>query len=114
MLRNYHWLIGMLTVVLAGSAYLCAKAFYFGWELRDEASMGDYQVKSFKTVASIDPRAFMARDGDRGYYRIFDKSGRKVYEIFSDSLNFDMVISSSEGVEFQLDSGTHTWTIPKN
>ena len=113
MLHKYRWLIGMLAVVLAGSAYFCAKALYFGWELRNEASVGGYQVKAFKTVASIDPRAFMARDADRGYYRIFDKGGRKVFEIFSDSLNFDVVTSSDQGVEFQLDSGTHTWTLPK-
>lgn len=113
MLIKYRWLFGTLAVVLACAAYFCAKALYFDWELRNEASVAGYQVKSFKTVASIDPREFMARDADRGYYRIFDKNGRKVYEIFSDSLNFDIVISSEEGVEFQLDSGTHTWTLPK-
>ena len=114
MLRKYLWLFGMIAVFLAGSAYFCAKAFYFGWELRDEASVGGYQVKSFKTFASIDPRTFMTRDGVQGYYRIFDKGGRKVFEIFSDSLNLDVVTSSSEGVEFQLDSGAHTWTYPSN
>ena len=113
MLRKYRWLIGILAIVFASSAYFCAKALYFAWELRTEASVAGYQVKAFKTVASIDPRAFMAHDADRGYYRIFDKGGRKVFEIFSDSLNFDVVISSDEGVEFQLDSGTHTWILPK-
>lgn len=103
----------MLAIILAGSAYICAKALYFGWELRNEASVAGYQVKAFKTVASMDPRAFKARDANSGYYRIFDERGRKVFEIFSDSLNFDVVISSDKGVEFQLDSGTHTWTLPK-
>lgn len=113
MLRKYRWPIGLLALALLSLGYLGAKAFYLGWQFRQEASVGGYEVKSFQTISSVDPRALMARDGTCGYHRIFDERGRKVFEVFSDSLNFDIVLSKEDGVEFQLGSETIFWPLPE-
>ena len=48
--------------------------------------------------------SLIANDGRAGYYRIYDSDGQKVFELFSDTYAFDIVLPGKREVEFQLDT----------
>ena len=59
--------------------------------------------------------SLIANDGRAGYYRIYDKEGQKVFELFSDTYAFDIVLGGEKKAEFQLDSGeTKFWSPPSS
>lgn len=94
------------------AALLFLKLCYFGWQDGPSLRAGDHEVVFHKTVNSWNPLAFQASDGTAGYYRIFDKRGLKVFELFTDSHAFDVVLTGSKKVEFQLDGRTVVWRVP--
>ena len=107
--HRYKCLFFVLSLII-----VCAgiKLCYLGWEDYRFRNAGDYEVVAYKTIWHPYSLLVTSRDADGGFYRIFDKDGHKVFELFSKSFNFDVVITSDEGVEFQLDDGTHYWRIP--
>ena len=55
----------------------------------------------------------MSNDGREGYYRIYNQKGQKVFEIFTDTYAFDIVLPSKNEVEFQLDVSNSVFWPPR-
>ena len=111
-LKNHKYLILSLCLFVI-TGLIGIKFCYLGWENYRFDKVGDYEVLAYKTIWHPSVLIVDSNDADGGYYRIFDKDGKKVFELFSSGFNFDVVLTSDEGVEFQLDNGkTHYWKRP--
>lgn len=99
-------------VVFALAAVAASKLIYFGWLYEDYGTVGEYRIRAYQTMHDPNPLALFANDADGGYYRISDKNGDKVAEIFSENFAFDVIIPSADQIEFQLLGGTLIWKTP--
>lgn len=87
------------------------RIFYVGGEPLLVGKVGEYDVVACETVHSFG--SLVSRDARGGYYRIYNRDGDKVFEVFSDGFAFDVVITSDDQAEFQLHSGeTKFWGRP--
>jgi hypothetical protein len=88
------------------------KVLYFGVRQIPVGKVGSHEIVFCWTWNSWG--SLISNDGRSGYYRIYDKEGRKVFELFSDRYAFDIVLGGDKTAEFQLDSGdTKYWSPPK-
>ena len=93
-------IIGFLFLtILSVSAF---KLFYMGYNKRT-IKASDYELAEVQTLHA--PLGLYFPEERSGYYRIYDSDGKKVYQLFSDSLAWDIVITSDQQVEFQLNNG---------
>lgn len=102
------------TLAILGFAVICwgiFKVSYLGVASRVLGNAGGYEVVACETWHSFG--SVVSNDGRGGFYRIYDPEGRKVFELFSDAFAFDIVITSAQEAEFQLNSGEiKVWTRP--
>jgi len=105
-------IITIAAILLITVVFAAFKLVYLGWKYDDFGQVGEYRIMAYQTMHDPNPLALRANDADGGYYRIMDKDGRKVVEIFSKHFAFDVVIPSEDQVEFQLLGGTLIWKTP--
>ena len=100
--------LGILAVIGWGAF----RVFYVASERLAVGKVEGYEIVACETVHSLG--SLLSRDARGGFYRIYNSSGDKVFELFSNGFAFDVVITSADQVEFQLNSGeTHLWAKPQ-
>ena len=103
-------LLSTLLVLLLGLG--STKVFYMGSQPIDLGKVDDFQVLACETKHSFG--SFVSRDARGGFYRIYDDENQKVFELFSDTFAYDIVITSADQAEFQLASGEiYFWKKPQ-
>lgn len=108
--RRRWQIVGFCIVILIASG--CLKTFYLGVERYPIGTIGTFIVYFDRTVWTFHPYAFLLwKDGDSigGFYRIYDENGRKVFQLFSSSFNFDVILLRDNQVEIQS-SKTYVWS----
>ena len=99
---------GVVTTLLSLAAF---KVFYLGISQFSIGHVGSYEIVACKTWHSLG--SVISNDARGGFYRVYDSEGEKVFELFSDAFSFDVVLTSEQQIEFQLDSGEiKFWTRP--
>lgn len=110
-LKTAQLSVGVLLIALL---LCCAilKVLYIGVRQIPVGKVGSHEIVFCWTWNSLG--SLISNDGRAGYYRIYDKRGKKVFELFSDTYAFDIVLGGEKKAEFQLDSGeTKFWSPPK-
>jgi hypothetical protein len=94
------WLGALFVAAILGLATL--KILYLGGRQIPVGKFGSHEIVFSWTWNSWG--SLIANDGRAGYYRIYNSEGQKVFELFSDSYAFDIVLTGKREVEFQLDT----------
>ena len=103
--------VGVLLIASLLS-WAAVKVLYVGVRQIPVGKVGSHKIVFCWTWNSWG--SLIASDGRTGYYRIYDKEGQKVFELFSDTYAFDIVFGGEKKAEFQLDSGeTKFWSPPE-
>jgi hypothetical protein len=104
------WLGIAIVATILGLAAL--KFFYVGVRQMPVGKVGSHEIVFSWTWNSWG--SIIANDGRSGYYRIYNKEGQKVYELFSDTYAFDIVLPGEKEVEFQLDTVKSVFWPPRD
>ena len=100
----------VITAALLGLAAL--KILYIGVRQTQVGKVGDKDIVFSWTWNSLG--SLLSNDGRQGYYRIYDQDGHKVFELFTHTYAFDIVLPGKNEVEFQLDASDSVFWPPRN
>ena len=98
-------------LVLSLFSLAALKVLYFGVRQTPVGNVGNHKVVFCWTWNSLG--SLISNDGRVGYYRIYDPDVRKVFELFTDSYAFDIVLAGEKEVEFQLDTTSSVYWPPR-
>ena len=109
-MKKIQIITGVVVILVISIASL--QIFYFGRNERLLGHVGTYKVISCETWHSVS--SLISNDARGGFYRIYDSEGKKVFELFSDTFAYDIVITSAQKAEFQLDASELKFWYPGN
>ncbi len=98
--KNAGIMVG--AVLVAAFLGLASKVLYFGVRQVPVGKVGDHTIVFYWTWNSLG--SLLTNDGREGYYRIYNQDSQKVFELFTHTYAFDIVLPGEKDVEFQLDT----------
>ncbi len=108
--RNTRIFLGV--IIAAGLlGFAAVKVLYLGVRQTPMGKVRDHRVVFCWTWSSLG--SLVSNDGREGFYRIYDEDGQKVFEQFTDTYAFDIVLPGETEVEFQLDATDSVFWPPR-
>ena len=98
-------------LVAAFIGMAAVKVLYLGVRQIPMGKVGDHKIVFCWTWNSFG--SLISNDGREGYYRIYNQDGKKVFELFTDTYAFDVVLPGKKEVAFQLDTMENVFWPPR-